>query len=173
MLMWENSPPTPRTGQAAIDNVRPVHVELCLQVGQSRIKVGVTVKITYLECSVPHQHSKAYQNSKDVFWRNSFNPFPGEAKQKKHCQDEQPGMAEINYVNLNFVSTLNLYMFAKSTLLSKIILAYWWTNYQYTYTLENLSKTCNKSYYSLLHVDIWYNQLKILTGNKLFALLGT
>ena len=95
MLMRENSPPTPRTGQAAIDNVQPVHVELRLQVGQSGIKVGVTVKITYLECSVPHQHSKAYQNSKDVFWRNSFNPFPGKAKQKKHCQDEQPGMAKI------------------------------------------------------------------------------
>lgn len=31
---------TPRTGQAAVDNVRPVHVELCLQEGQSRIKVG-------------------------------------------------------------------------------------------------------------------------------------
>ena len=31
---------TPHTGQAAVDNVRPVHVELCLQVGQSRIKVG-------------------------------------------------------------------------------------------------------------------------------------
>ena len=54
-----------------------------MQVGQSGIKVGMTVKITYLECSVPHQHSKAYQNSKDVFGRNSFNPFPEESTKEK------------------------------------------------------------------------------------------
>ena len=53
----------------------------------------------------------------------------------------------------------------------------WLTDGQTTYVhvhiktfIQNMQQVI---YYRLLHVDILYNQLKILTGNRLFALLGT